>query len=56
MKKLTIFLKTLIVLGSVGLVAALIYFLTIFGGLALLGVGIFLLIAEYYKDEPKDGP
>lgn len=55
MKTLSVFLKTLIVLGAIGLVIALIYFLTIFGGIALIGVGIFLLLAEYYKDDPKDG-
>lgn len=55
MKALSVFLKTLIVLGAIGLTVALIYFLTIFGGLALLGVLIYLLISEYHKDDPKDG-
>ena len=55
MKALSVFLKTLVILGSIGLIVALIYFLTIFGGLALLGVLIYLLISEYHKNEPKDG-
>jgi len=55
MKKLSIFFKTLLILITIGLSVALIYFLTILGGLVLLGGAIFLLVTEYYRDEPKDG-
>jgi len=56
MKKLIIFGKSILILFVVGLSAALIYFLTIVGGLVLLGFLIFILLTEYYRDEPKDGP
>ena len=56
MKKLIIFFKSLFIFITVALSAALVYFVTILGGLVLLGALIFFLVTEYYRDEPKDGP
>lgn len=55
MKQLIIFFKSLLILFIVGLSGALIYFMTILGGLVLLGALIFFLVSEYYRDDPKDG-
>jgi hypothetical protein len=43
------FLQTLFILGAVALTVALVYFLTVFGGLVFLGFLLFVMIREYNR-------
>jgi hypothetical protein len=45
--------QTLLVLVAVAVAVGLTYFLTIFGGIAILGLLVFIVISEYYR-EPKE--
>jgi uncharacterized integral membrane protein len=44
------FIQTLFVIGAIALTAALVYFLTIFGGAIILGIVVFLIIREYNRE------
>lgn len=50
MKTVKAFLQTLCVLGAVALTIALVYFLTITIGFAILAVFIFICIREYNRE------
>lgn len=50
MQTIKAFIQTLFVIGAIALTAALVYFLTIFGGAIILGIVVFLIIREYNRE------
>lgn len=41
------FIYTILIMACIALSVALIYFLTVFGGVIILGIVVFLIIREY---------
>jgi len=52
---LKICIQTILVVVGVGVCLGLIYFLTIFGGIALLGFAAYIVISEYKREAPTKG-